>query len=430
MNLRDLARRILDRAAAGDAYINLAIGRACETLADRDRRYLTALVYGTVERRITLDYAIGSLARRSDISPGAKSLLEPALYELFYLRTPAHAAVNAWVSLAGSAGEKSFVNGVLRAAARLGEPPLPPREKNLLRYLSVRYSVPLDTVRLLAAIFGEEIEDFLATLDAPARMTLRVNTTKITREAYLARLLSVGIPAEPTPNAPFGIRLAKTYPPKELPGFDEGLFFVQDEASQIAVSVLSPLPGETVVDLCACPGGKSFGAAMTMEDRGEVLSFDLHASKLSLIESGAARLGLTCIRAAEQDGTVPLPDLLARADRVLCDVPCSGLGVLAKKADLRYRDLSACAELPPLQAKLLDTAASYVKPGGILLYSTCTVRPEENQAVTDAFLPTHPDFFPEDFSCGALSSKGGRLTLLPHRDGTDGFYLAKFRRKG
>ena len=430
MNLRLTALRVLARWEAGDAYINLAIGRAAEALPDADRRYLTALVYGTVEHKLTLDYAIGALARRSDVSPAAKTILECGLYELFYLRTPRHATVNAWVELAGSRGEKSFINGVLRAASALDALPLPPRDKNEARYLSVCYSVPLATVKRLAAVLGDETEDFLRATAQPPRMTLRVNTLKISRADYLARLAAAGINAAATPYAPAGVRLSGTCPPRDLPGFADGWFFVQDEASQIATEVLGAEPGETIIDLCACPGGKSFGAAIRMENRGRVLSFDLHASKLSLIESGAARLGLTCVTAEERDATAPAPALSGLGDRVICDVPCSGLGVLSKKPDLRYKDLRAADELPALQSAILESAAGCVRPGGVLLYSTCTVHPGENEAVTDAFRAAHEDFTPEDFTVGALASEGGRLTLYPHRHGTDGFYLAKFRKSG
>lgn len=430
MNLRLTALRVLARWEAGDAYINLAIGRAAEALPDADRRYLTALVYGTVERKLTLDYAIGALTHRSEVSPAAKAILECGLYELFYLHTPRHAAVNAWVELAGSRGEKSFVNGVLRAATALDALPLPPRDKNEARYLSVCYSVPLATVKRLTTILFDETEEFLRATALPPRMTLRVNTLKISCADYLARLAAAGIEASETPFAPTGVRLSGTCPPRDLPGFAEGWFFVQDEASQIATEALGARSGETVIDLCACPGGKSFGAAISMADRGRVLSFDLHASKLSLIESGAARLGLTCITAGEHDATLPDPALVGLADRVICDVPCSGLGVISKKPDLRYKDLRAADELPTLQRAILENAAGCVRPGGVLLYSTCTVNPRENEAITDAFRASHPAFIAEDFTVGTLSSVDGRLTLYPHRHGTDGFYLAKFRRCG
>lgn len=430
MNVRKMALSILARWEAGDAYINLAIGRAAEALPDAERRYLTALLYGTVERKLTLDYAIGVLARRSDVSPAARLILECGLYELFYLHTPPHAAVNAWVDLAHSRGERGFINGVLRAACRMEAPPLPPREKNEMRYLSLRYSVPTETVRRLAAVLCEETEAFLAATEREPTMTLRVNTCRISRDAFLAALREQGIDAAPTAFAPDGVRLAATCPPRSLIGFDEGWFFVQDEASQIATEALGAEPGETILDLCACPGGKSFGSAIRMHDTGRVLACDLHASKLSLIESGAARLGLCSVSTAAQDATVADPARFASADRVLCDVPCSGLGVLSGKPDLRYKDPRVADALPSLQSAILANAAAYVRDGGVLFYSTCTVNPQENEAITDAFLSVHPDFSHEDFAVGALASSHGRLTLYPHRHGTDGFYMAKFRRRG
>jgi 16S rRNA (cytosine967-C5)-methyltransferase len=430
MNCRRLALDLLTRWEAGEEYINLTIGHACETLSDPDRRYLTALLYGTVERRITLDYEIGKLSGRSSLDPTTRNILRLGLYELLYMHTPAHAAVNETVALTRNRGEAGFVNGILRTALR--SPELltpPPKEKNLARHYSVKYSLPAQTVRLLLAVLGEQTEDFLAAINAPHGMTLRVNTMRIGREAYLLRLSEAGIAAAPTPYAPFGVVLDRSYPPRELPGFDEGLFYVQDEASQIAVAALSPTPGSLVLDLCACPGGKSFGCAMTMGDTGEVRAFDLHASKLSLITEGAARLGLTCLRVAEQDSASPDRALLGQGDFVLCDVPCSGLGVLSKKADLRYKDPSVALRLPELQLRLLEAGATCLKEDGTLLYSTCTVNPAENEGVTDAFLRDHPAFTYVPFSVGALSCEAGHMTLYPHLHHTDGFYIAKLKRR-
>ncbi len=430
MNVRAVALDLLARYDAGEAYINLAIGRACETLADSDRRYLTALVYGTVERLITLDYYIGALARRSEIDPTTRDILRLALYELLYMHTPAHAAVNECVKLARTRGEAAFINGILRAALR--EPARltpPPREKNLARHLSVVYSVPSRTVRLLLDILGEETEAFLNAVNTPRGLTLRVNTARTTRADYLATLAAADVEATPTPYAASGIRLASSLPPRTLPGWDMGAVYVQDEASQIAVEALGCSAGMTVLDLCACPGGKTFGAACDMKNIGRIFSRDLHASKLSLITDGATRLGLTCIETCEHDATICDDSLVNLCDRVICDVPCSGLGVLSKKADLRYKDMEAADRLPALQKCILETAARYVKAGGILLYSTCTINPAENEGVTDAFLTTHPDYTPCDFTVGSLTSHEGQLTLYPHKHATDGFYIRLLKRR-
>ncbi len=430
MNMRRLALDLLGKWDTGETYINLTVGHAAEGLADSDRRYLTALVYGTVEHLITLDYYIGTLACRSDLDPTTRDILRLGLYELLYMRTPAHAAVNECVRLTRSRGEASFVNGVLRAAARAPEALTPPpRGKNLARHLSIAHSIPLPTVRLLLDILGNETEAFFTAVNAHTGMTLRVNTTRTTREDYITRLGEAGISCIPTTYAPYGIRLRETHPLRTLPGYDEGLVYVQDEASQIAVAALDVTPGMTVVDLCACPGGKSFGAAMDMHNSGILRSCDLHASKLPLISNGAARLGLDIITTEEHDAVTPLDAFINNADRVICDVPCSGLGVLSKKADLRYKDMEAATRLPALQSTILEAAAKHVKPGGILLYSTCTINPNENEGVTNAFLASHPDFTAVNFMVGSLSSRDGHLTLYPHIHETDGFYIAKLKRR-
>jgi 16S rRNA (cytosine967-C5)-methyltransferase len=203
---------------------------------------------------------------------------------------------------------------------------------------------------------------------------------------------------------------------------------VQDEASQIAVSALGAEKGHRILDLCAAPGGKTFGAAIDAAD-GEALSLDLHESKTSLIRDGAARLGLSRIAVATADATEAMPALTAQFDRVISDVPCSGLGVLGKKPDMRYADPDRYSALLPMQETILDNAASYVKDGGILLYSTCTLRPEENEMQVEKFLSRHADFSLEPFTVGEISAEKGILTLLPSVHGTDGFFIARMRKE-
>ena len=211
-----------------------------------------------------------------------------------------------------------------------------------------------------------------------------------------------------------------------LPGFDEGYFFIQDEASQICVEAVDAKSGMLMIDACSCPGSKSFGSAIKMENAGRILSYDLHESKLKLVDKSAERLGINIITASKRDGRDLDESLLESADRVLCDVPCSGLGVIAKKPEIRYKDISDFARLPEIQYAILENCAKYVKKGGILVYSTCTVLPEENEINAKKFLDSHSEFSPLDFAVGDAQSEKGMLSLSPDIHGTDGFFVAKF----
>jgi 16S rRNA (cytosine967-C5)-methyltransferase len=214
-----------------------------------------------------------------------------------------------------------------------------------------------------------------------------------------------------------------------MAGYGEGAFFVQDEASQICVRVLDARAGDTVIDVCSAPGSKSFGAAINMKNTGRVLSFDLHENKLSLIKSGAERLGIDIIETAQADARVFIPELEGKADRVLCDVPCSGFGVLAKKGELRAKDPAESARLPEIQLAILENASRYVKAGGVLVYSTCTILPEENRENIDRFLAKHSEFSLCPFELDNISSKDGTLSLMPDTHGCDGFFVAKLSKK-
>jgi 16S rRNA (cytosine967-C5)-methyltransferase len=220
--------------------------------------------------------------------------------------------------------------------------------------------------------------------------------------------------------------LPKNAPLQDL--IDAGLCFVQDEASQIAVAALGATVGARVADLCAAPGSKSFGAALSVGKTGAVHSFDLDENKLSLIRTTAEKLGLTHITVAAGDARNATPDTHGTFPFVICDVPCSGFGVLAKKPDIRYKNIAEAAGLLPVQRDILAAAATLVEPGGVLLYSTCTLLPQENEEQVMAFLATHPAFSPEPFSVGGIASSG-LLTLAPDTHGTDGFFVAKLRKK-
>lgn len=426
MSPRKLAFSLLQKAETNDQYLNIALDHALEasSLSDLDRALAATLVYGVTERRITLDYQIERLSSRptEELDLAVRTALRLGLYQLAYLdRIPPHAAVDQSVSLVPRRAS-GFVNAILRAFTRDPHLRFPAREDDLAAYLSVTYSVGRPLVEKLLLSYGEKTtEDVLRGFEATPSTTISVNTLKITRKA-LAQKLS----AEPTAFAPNGLTVRGSI--RALDGFSDGEFFVQDEASQLCVEALGAEAGELMIDVCSAPGSKSFGSAIRMKNQGKILSFDLHEKKLSLIHSSAARLGIDIIETQAHDGRDPIPELFDRADRVLCDVPCSGFGVLSKKPELRYKDPAASQALPNIQRDILENACHYVKRGGVLVYSTCTIFPEENEENVRSFLDAHPEFSLTPFSVGSFDCPEGMVTLLPHLHATDGFFIARLRR--
>ncbi len=438
MTVREMALRLLDEYEASEKYVNLSLSSHLADGFDRaERAALTALLYTAVERKLTYDYMISNFASRSadKLDIHTLNILRLGMCQILHMDSiPDFAAVNETVKLGRNRGERSLVNGVLRAAVRAkeeGRLPLPERKKSAARYLSVAYSFPLPLVRHFISLFGEEdTERLLGVYNSVSHTDLTVNLAKVTREEYLTTLKERGITAAPSPYSRLSVRVEGSVDPKTLPGFEQGYFLVQDAASAVSAEALGTRVGDRVIDVCACPGGKSFAAAILAGMDGSVLSLDLHESKLSLIEAGKARLGLNNITVEACDATEPKDELFGSFDRVICDCPCSGLGVLGKKSDMRYRDLGTLGELSELQYKILSASSGYVKDGGVIVYSTCTLNPEENEEVVSRFLGSHPDFVLTDFEVGELSSEGGMLTLLPHVHGTDGFFIAKLTKRG
>lgn len=425
-NVRRLALELLMRMEREGGYSNRLLDAAISgsELESADRALLSQLVTGVTERRITLDHIISSLSsvplRRLD--PDALCLLRMGLYQLRYLdRIPPHAAVSETVGLARSRS-RGFINAVLRSYQRADDISLPEKPEALR--LSVAYSAPEALCKRFISLFGiEGAEGILASyLEAPP-LTLRVNTLKTTREELIRTLEDEGFACSPTGLSPYGIRVSGSGLPTAIA---KGLAFVQDEASQLSALVLDPQPGERLLDACACPGGKTFSAAMLMNNEGGITACDLHSSKLPLIASGAERLGISIIRTQACDSSKPREG--EKYSSIICDVPCSGLGVAAKKTEIKYRPLERNAELPPLQYDILCAVSRSLKPGGTLVYSTCTILPEENEAVTDRFLAEHEDFEAMPFTVSGLAAPSGRLTLLPSSE-HDGFFISKITRK-
>ena len=431
VDVRKIALELLRSYELEGRYVNLLLSSPkVSSLGRDDKAFLTTLLYTSVENKLKYDYLICKLSKRSmdSVDPFVRDVLRIGMCQILDMSSiPDFAAVNETVKLARHNGERAFINAVLRETVRVKDSlPYPDRAKNEARYLSVRYSVPLATVKLLSSIVGEDTEKLLSAFAEKSALSLTVNTRKVSRDELISRFAELG--ARPSRFSPNGIELEKSVSPTVLDGFERGEFFVQDEASRVEAMALDAKEGDVIIDVCAAPGGKTLAAAISVGDKGRVYSFDLHASKLSLIEDSVKRLCLGSVTVAQRDATDPDEALFGIADRVICDIPCSGLGVIGKKPDLRYKELSSADELVPLQREILKCSAKYLKVGGIMVYSTCTLNPAENEGVVSAFLSENPDFSLVPFAPRGVVSDAVGVTLMPHVHGTDGFYIAKLRK--
>ncbi len=421
MNARKCAWEVLCRMEKAGQYSNLAVDAALRKADPEaaDRALFTALVYGVIEKKLTLDACIDRFTKENKPDPQVRNLLRLGIYQLLYFdKIPDHAAVNETVALAPRRAA-GYVNAILRNFLRSGKQiPLPDGKTDPVGYCAVFYSVGRDLCARLISEFGiEKTKALLAASGEKPGVCLFVNTLRTTVADLQNALGAAGYPAEPVGDR--GLKLSQNAPVTALPGFAEGWFFVQDIASQNCVRALDPRPGMKLIDVCSCPGSKSFGAAIRMENTGEILCCDLHASKLPLVEKGAARLGISIIETKERDARNILPEWVGKADRVICDVPCSGFGVIAKKPELRYKNPAESVGLPIIQAAILETSSALVAPGGKLGYSTCTILSAENRSVVADFLQGHPDF-------SLIEEK----QTYPDTDGVDGFYYAILQRTG
>ncbi len=427
MMARLLAVKCLARVQAQGAYSNLLVDKELQRsgLERRDRAFASLLVQGVLERRITLDACIALLTKLNRLSPPVLAILRTGVYQLLYLPDiPPSAVVNEAVGLTRKTGQNrasGLVNGVLRAFLRGGcAVPLPnfPQEERL----SVEYSVPAPWVKLLLENYGaQKTTAFLQRALLPAPLYIRVNPLKTNAQSLMAALEAAGISSRPQPETPLCLRLQQAGDIPRLPGFEQGHFHVQDLSSQLCALAVDARPGMRVLDVCAAPGGKSFTMAQQMEDTGRLVSADLHQNRVQLIAQGARRLGLGCITACQGDASMYNPQL-GLFDRVLCDVPCSGYGIIGRKPEIRYKTMEEIAALPQIQHKILTASSKYTKRGGRLIYSTCTLNPAENEAVVRQFLSENPAFVP-----AALPPElggGATATLMGGSWDCDGFFVA------
>ena len=423
---RQLAVLSLCRLEREGRYGNLEADAAIKKfgLSGAEKALYTKLFYGVLERRITLDYVISAASDRkmSDMTTEMKNILRVSVYQILYLdRVPDHSAVYEGAELAKKYERNSaagFVNAVLRRVIKNG-PPQFRRGDDLAGYLSLKYSVDRRIAQIYIYELGEDgAEKMLSAMLHSEPPTIRVNTLKTTVSELSAKLAENGVGSEPIPQSDFGLKLTAFTDTAKLFGVIGGLGYIENGASQAATSLLDAQPGMTVADVCAAPGGKTVSAAIQMKNEGVIFAFDLHENKLKLIEKTAAGLGVDIIKTAAHDGREPLPELIGKCDRVICDVPCTGLGVLGQKPDMRYKDLGDTERLNATQKAIAASSAGYLKPGGLMVYSTCTVVSAENRGVVDALLGGDPGL---ELVCDR--------TYYPHTDGVDGFYTALIRRK-
>ena len=459
---REIAYLSLERCEKQKKYSKLEIDVQVQKykLTGAEKGLYVSLVYGTLERMITLDFIISALSSRplEKLDRAVIIPLRLGLYQMIFMdKIPPNAAVDESVKLANKYANKTsggFVNAILRNFLRAvaGEDiknisaiflhePFKKKYSALGKYakLSVIYSYPEWLCRKFADAYSiDTAEKIMSAQNESTSTTFRVNTLKTSRDEILEKLGEFGESVHKTRFSEYGITLDGVAVSALSELNEKGELFVQDEASQLAALALGAAPGETVLDCCACPGGKSFASAIQMENRGRIVSSDLHESKLSLINGGAKRLGISIIETKAADSSVYDKELAASlgngADRVLCDVPCSGLGVIAKKPEIRYKSKADIEKLPAVQMKILKNCAEYTAPGGVLVYSTCTLNPDENEKNVTAFLAENDAFEPCEFEFVSsdgekIASKNGMMTLFPHIYNTDGFFIAKMKRK-
>ena len=436
--VRELAMQVLQKVHVEGAYANVALAETLREikLTERDRRFLTELVYGVTKAGETLDYMIGRyVADIRKAQPVIRELLRLGFYQIFLMdRVPPSAACDTAVELAkkhGRRGADSFVNGVLRAALREPERAALPDGRNA-HALALRTWHPKWLVERWMRAYGyERTEELCRCNNTSAPLSVRVNTLRTNRPALMEQFTVAGAQVRASALVPDGIVLGTHGALDELAPLRMGLAQVQDESSMLVAHVLAPEPGMTVIDACAAPGGKTTHIAQRMENRGRILAFDIYEEKIRRIERNAQRLGISIIEAQMCDAREIGAAYAGQADRVLVDAPCSGLGVLRRKPDARWKKSPEDVKtLPPLQRAILASAAEAVKKGGILVYSTCTMEECENAAVVNAFLETNTDFVLEETGAFLPMQKSAErmVQIMPETDGPDGFFIARMRR--
>ncbi len=445
INLRGVIIDALMQITEDEAYSHIVLRQVLERyqyLDKRDRAFISRITEGTVENLLRLDYIIENFSKVPvyNMKPFIRNLLRMSVYQLVYMDSvPDSAVVNEAVKLAQKRGFynlKGFVNGVLRTISRkMDEVIWPDPEQEPVRYLSVTYSVPVWIIEKWCDQFGIEVtEKICSSFSGKGELSVRCNLNKASKAEIIQSLISQDITVRQHPYLDFALVLSDFDYVGAIKAFREGWISVQDVSSMLVAEIAAPNWGDVCIDVCAAPGGKSLHLSEKLEGSGYVEARDISDYKVGLMQENIEREGAINIRAVVKDATKSDPDSIGRADIVLCDVPCSGLGVIGKKQDIKYKMTPARQqEIIRLQRKILHVSADYVKPGGVLVYSTCTIGADENQANLQWFLKYFPFRLEsiDSYICDELHSrttKGGYLQLLPGIHETDGFFIARLRR--
>lgn len=437
MSARYAAYKLIEKVETG-GYSNIALGgmfSKSDSLSDRDKAFAARLFYGVTERKLTLEHIIGAYVSKplQKLDRQVRITLMMGVYQIMYMdNVPDSAAVNESVSLVkklGKASASGMVNAVLRSIIRDGKK-IPPVKGDKYDKMAVEYSCPAELIRRICKGYVEE--NTVSLLEAsllPSVTVLRTNVLKTSSEELIASLKSRGISAQASEFEENAVICDDLRDVERDPDFIAGNYHVQDYSSQLCCKAVSPRKGETVIDICAAPGGKTFTMAEMMGDEGRIFACELHEKRTGLIVKGAERLGISCIEAVTNDARV-YNEKLPVADRVLCDVPCSGYGVIRGKPEIRYKPLSEAQRLPEIQLDILRTACRYVKDGGLLVYSTCTVNIEENECVIEKFLAENSDFHGEEFPKDMGDFFRGKFmsAIFSKQFGGDGFFICRMRK--
>lgn len=429
---RKTALDILVAYERNGTYPNLSLKSYLRNVkSDRDRRFISALVYGVIEKKILLDFYISNVSstRIGKINPVVLTVLRMGLYQIIFMSTPPSAACNSSVELAKTNGQSKssgFVNAILRRLSRSYEDIELPQSG--IKYLSVKYSVSTAVLETLVHSLGyERTEDFLSYDANDARdIYIAVNTLKTSDNELIGLLEKENISAQKSDYSGL-LKIREGFDIDNSNAYISGLFHVISKPSFIAAKLINAVQGSTVIDMCAAPGGKTFVMSYMSKGQADITAFDLHKHKTDNLLKEIIRLGLKNIKPMTADSCVPIESLYVSADRVLCDVPCSGLGMIHKKPDIKYKECDY-ASLVSAQSKILQNASMYLKSGGVLVYSTCTVNSDENNGVVNNFLRNNPHF-EIDKSVDIYNNSYGEKLFLPQIDNTDGFYIAVLRKK-